>query len=150
MYSTLGRADGLPLARGEASATGDILVALLWHAGFASSLLHRLGVDRVALAARLPEAGIATPPGEPEPLDLRPTKRLDVPYEHLMEIVAAIPSRLPEGTPFGFNFHHETRRAWIVVAEDVDAEQLVSDFSRTPPRALPEEELPGRGPTPGA
>ena len=150
MYSTLGRADGLALARGEASASGDLLAALLWHAGLGSWLLHRLGVDRFALATRLAVAGFATPPGEPEPLDLRPRKRVDVPYEHLMEIVAAMPSRLPEGAPFGFNFHDEARRAWIVVGEDVAVAQLVSDFSRTPPQAVPEEQMSDRGPTPGA
>ena len=57
MYSTLGRADGLALARGEASASGDLLAALLWHAGLGSWLLHRLGVDRFALATRLAVAG---------------------------------------------------------------------------------------------
>jgi len=116
---------GLALARGEQPTPDDLLVALLWHAGSGSSLLHWLGVDRAALASRLAETGVAVPPGEPEPLDLRPTKRVDVPYEHLMEIVAALPSRLPQGSPFGFNFHDETRRAWIVVGEDVDAAPLL-------------------------
>jgi hypothetical protein len=126
MSAASGRAEGLALARGEEPTRDDLLVALLWHAGSAASLLHWLGVDRAALAARLAEAGIAVPPGEPEPLDLRPTKRIDVPFEHLMEIVAALPSRLPEDSPFGFNFHHETRRAWIVVGEEVDAEPLLA------------------------
>ena len=126
MYAASGRAEGLALARGEEPTRDDLLVALLWHAGSASSLLHWLGVDRAALAARLAEAGIAVPPGEPEPLDLRPTKRIDVPFEHLMEIVAALPPRLPEDSPFGFNFHDETRRAWIVVGEEVDAEPLLA------------------------
>ena len=67
MYSTLGRADGLALARGEASASGDLLAALLWHAGLGS---------------------------------------------------------------------------WLLL--------LVSDFSRTPPQAVPEEQMSDRGPTPGA
>jgi hypothetical protein len=49
-----------------------------------------------------------------------------VPYEQLMEIVVALPPRLPEGSPFGVNLDHATRRAWIVVGEDVDAEALVS------------------------
>lgn len=126
MYSTFGRAEGLALARGEEPTPDDLLVALLWHAGFGSSILHSLGLDRTVLAARLVGAGIAVPAGEPEPLDLRPKKRVDVPYEHLMEIVAAMPARLPEGSPFGFNVHHETRRAWIVVGEDVDAEPLLA------------------------
>jgi hypothetical protein len=128
MYSAFGRAEGLALARGEESTPDDLLVALLWRAGLGSSLLHLLGVDRAALARGFAEAGIAVPPGEPKPLDLRPTKRVDVPYEHLMQIVAAMPSRLPDGSPFGFNLHHETRRAWIVVGQDVDAKRLMSDF----------------------
>jgi hypothetical protein len=127
MYSTLGRAEGLAAARGEEPTLDDLLVALLWHAGFGSSLLHRLGIDRTVLAARLADAGVAVPPGEPEPLDLRPRKRVDVPYEHLMAIVAALPARLPEGSLFGFNVHHETRRAWIVVGEEIDAEPLVAE-----------------------
>ena len=126
LHATFGRAEGLALARGGEPTSDDLLVAFLWHPGSGSSLLHRLGVDRAALAIGLAEAGIPVPPGEPEPLDLRPTKRVDVPYEHLMEIVAALPSRLPEGSPFGFNLHHETHRAWIVVGEDVDAEPLVA------------------------
>lgn len=127
MYSAFGRAEGLALARREEPTPDDLLIALLWHSGLGSSLLHRLGVDRVALVARLAEAGIATPPGEPEPLDLRPHKRVDVPYEHLMQIVAALPSRLPEGSLFGFNLHHETHRAWVVVGEDVDGDALVTE-----------------------
>ncbi len=66
--------------------------------------------------------------GKPEPLDRRPRKRVHVPYEHLTEIVAALPPLLPEGSPFGFNVHHETRRAWIVVGEDVDAAPLVAEL----------------------
>ena len=66
-----------------------------------------------------------------------------MPYEHLMEIVAAMPSAYPEAL-VGFNFHDEARRAWIVVGEDVDVEQLVSDFSRTPPQAVPEEQMSDR------
>lgn len=125
-YGTLGRAEGLALARGSEPAAEDVLVALIWHAGFGSSLLHRLGVDRAALASQLAAAGVAVPAGEPEPLVLRPQKCVDVPYERLMEIVAALPPLLPEGSPFGFNLHHETRRAWIVVGEDVDAEPLIA------------------------
>ena len=40
---------------------------------------------------------------------------------------AALPARLPEGSPFGFDVHHETRRTWIVVGEDVDARALVAE-----------------------
>lgn len=126
MYSTLGRAEGLAFARGAEPDADDSFAALLWHAGLGSSILHRLGVDRGALAARLAGAGVAVPPGEPEPLELRPTKRVDVPYEHLREIVAALPGGLPEGSPFGFNLDPDTRRAWIFVGEEVDAEPLVA------------------------
>ena len=126
MYSTLGRAEGLAVAHGSEPTSDDLLVALVWHAGYASSLLRGLGVDRSALLTRLAEAGISVPPGEPEAFDLRPTKRVDVPYEQLMEIVAALPSRLPDGSRFGFNLHHETQRAWILVGEDVDAEALIA------------------------
>ncbi|HET6600521.1 MAG TPA: hypothetical protein VFG57_01055 [Gaiella sp.] len=113
--------------RGSEPAAEDVLVALIWHAGYGSWLLHALDVDRAALALQLAAAGVAVPPGEPEPLDLRPQKRVDVPYEHLMKIVAELPPRLPEGSPFGFNVHHETRRAWIVVGEEIDAEPLVAE-----------------------
>lgn len=126
-YRLAGRAEGLALARGTAATPDDLLVALVWHAGFGSSLLHALGVDRSALAAALARAGVAVSPGEPEPLDLRPGKRVDVPYERLREILTALPARLPEGARFGFNLHHETRRAWIVVDEEVDAERLVEE-----------------------
>lgn len=125
-YSTLGLAEGLALARGSDPSPEDVLVAVAWHAGLASWALDRLDVDRAALLVRLAGAGAVVPPGEPEPLDRRPQKRVDVPYEHLMEIVAALPSRLPEGSPFGFNLDHETRRAWVVVGAEVDAEPLVA------------------------
>ena len=63
------------------------------------------------LAVNLADAGISVPPGEPEQFDVRPTKRVDVPYEHLMIIIAALPSRLPEAagssrTPC-VNFTHD-------------------------------------------
>ncbi len=122
-----GRAEGHAHAPGETTTPHDVLVALLWHAGSGSSLLHALGVDRGALAVALAGAGIAVPPGEPEPLDLRSRKRVDVPYESLSEILAVLPARLPEGSRFGFNLHHETRRAWIVVDEEVDGERLVEE-----------------------
>ena len=74
----------------------------------------------------LASAGVAVPPGEPERLDLRPRKRVDVPYDRLREIVFALPPLLPESTPFGFNLHHELRRAWMLVGEDVDVEPLLA------------------------
>lgn len=43
------------------------------------------------------------------------------------ELLRVLPARLPEGSRFGFNLHHETRRAWIVVDEEVDAERLVEE-----------------------
>jgi len=122
--ATLGRAEGIALTRGSEPAAEDVLVALFWHAGYGSWLLHELGVDRAALASQLAAAGVAVPPGAPEPLDLRPQKRVDVPYDHLRELIAALPQLLPDGSPFGFNLDHETRRAWIVVAEDVDGDAL--------------------------
>jgi hypothetical protein len=102
-------------------------VALVWHAGLGASLLRALDVDRASLAVALARAGLAVPPGEPEPLDLRPRKRVDVPYERLGELLRVLPARLPEGSRFGFNLHHETRRGWIVVDEEVDAERLVEE-----------------------
>lgn len=51
-----------------------------------------------------------------------------MPYEHLRAIVAGRRARLPAGSPFGFNVDHETRRAWIVVGEDVDAAPLVAEM----------------------
>ncbi len=130
LYRAMGRAEGLALAAGrESPEAGDVLVALLWPAlGFTPGFLHRLGVDRGALTRSLAACGVTIPPGKPEPLDLRPRRRLDVPFERLMEIVRELPPRMPEGTPFGFNLHHETRRAWIVVGEDVEAEPLVEEI----------------------
>jgi hypothetical protein len=48
-----------------------------------------------------------------------------------MTIVRALPERLPPDARFGFNTHHETRRAWIVVDEVVDAERLVAEILAT-------------------
>ena len=127
VYRLCGRAEGLALARCTEAGPDDVLVALVSHAGLGASLLRALDVDRASLAVALARGGIEVPPGEPEPLALRPQKRVDVPYEHFGEIVAALPGRLPEGSRFGFNTHHETRRAWIVVDEEIDAERLVEE-----------------------
>src|SRR6187551_855746 len=127
VYRLFGRAEGLALARGTEPTPDDVLVALVWHAGLGASLLRALDVDRASLAVALARAGLAVPPGEPEPLDLRPRKRVDVPYERLGELLRVLPARLPEGSRFGFNLHHETRRAWIVVDEEVDAERLAEE-----------------------
>lgn len=126
-YSLNGRAEGLALARGADSAKReDVLVALLWSARLGASLLDALDVDRREVIQELGRRGVPVPPGQPEPLDVTPTKRVDVPYEHLMAIVRELPKRLPAGSRFGFNFHDATRRAWIVVDEGVDADTLVA------------------------
>jgi Clp amino terminal domain, pathogenicity island component len=126
-YSALGCADGLALAAGRNEAMPeDILVALVWRPRLASSILHRLGVDRGALIDDLAARGVPVPAGEPEPLDLRPKKRVDIPFEHLTTIVSEVPRRLPEGSSFGFNLDPKTSRAWIFVDEELDAEPLVA------------------------
>jgi hypothetical protein len=43
-----------------------------------------------------------------------------------------LPARVPDGSPFGFNVHHEPSRAWIVVGEDVDVEPLVGATQARP------------------
>jgi hypothetical protein len=122
----LARGDGV--VRGAAvcgrEAGGD--VALVWRPRLASSILHRLGVDRIALIRDLATNGVAVPRGEPEPLDLRRKKRVDVPFEHLTRIVSEFPRRLPDGSSFGFNLDPKTSRAWILVDEEVDAAPLVA------------------------
>lgn len=105
----------------------DVLLTLVWHAGLGASLLRALDVDRASLAVALARAGLAVPPGEAEPLGLRPRTRVGVPYERLGELLRVLPARLPGGSRFGFDLHHETRRAWIVVDEKVDAERLVEE-----------------------
>jgi hypothetical protein len=126
-YAALGRADGFALAWGsDRPEAEDVLVALVWRPRLASSMLYRLGVDRTELGHELRARGVSVPPGEPEPLDLRPTKRVDVPYEHLATIIRELPRRLPEGSRFGFNLHHESGRAWIFVDAEVDAVPLVA------------------------
>ena len=94
--------------------------------GAPRGILHRLGVDRPRLVRALAARGVAVPPGEPEPLDLRPTRRIDVPFEHLSTIVSELPRRLPAGTRFGFNLDPDTERAWIFVGEEIDAEPVVA------------------------
>jgi ATP-dependent Clp protease ATP-binding subunit ClpA len=128
-YSLFGRAEGLALARGSRSLLPeDVLVAAVWRDGMASRILDQLGIDRTDLIRRLAERGADVPSGEPEPLDRRPRKRVDVPFDELMTIVRELPARLPEGSPFGFNLHHNTQRAWVVVREDVDAEPLIAEI----------------------
>ncbi len=99
VYRLSGRAEGLALARGAEPTPDDDLVALVWKAGLGASLLRALGVDRAALAAALARAGVAVAPGQPEPFDLGPRTRVDVPYERLEETSRRLPARLPEETP---------------------------------------------------
>jgi hypothetical protein len=126
-YSVLGIAEGLALAAGRDQAEAeDVLVALVWEPRLGVSLLHHLGVDTAVVRRELADRGVSLPPREPPPLDIGPRKRIDVPYEHLMTIVRELPRRLPADSHFGFNLHHETQRAWVVVDEEVDAEPLLA------------------------
>jgi len=126
-YRTRGVAEGLALAAGSDPTPEHLLVALVWRAtGLPSGILHRLGIERTELVRALAERGIPVPDGEPDALDLGPRKRLEVPYDSLMTIVRELPGRLPDGAHFGFNLHNETRRAWIVGDEHVEAEPLVA------------------------
>ena len=126
-YAALGRADGLALASSrDGPQPEDLLVALVWRPRLASSMLHRLGIDRGALIRELAARGVRVPPGKPDPLDLRPKKRVDVPFDHLATIVRDFPKRLPDGSSFGFNLDPKTSRAWIVVDEEVDADSLLA------------------------
>jgi len=128
-HRTRGLAEGLALSYGSSATPELLLVAVVWRAdGLASGLLQQLGIDRAALVASLAERGVQVPPGEPDPCDLRPTKRVGVPYEHLTTIVGSFPGLLAGDAYFGFNMHHKTKRAWIVVDEHVDAERLVTEI----------------------
>jgi hypothetical protein len=128
-YGLRGRAEGLALAAGaEQVAPEHLLLAMVWRARLAAGLLHWLGIDRAGLVRSLAGRGVTVPPVEPEPLDLAPRRRLDVPYEHLTTIVRELPSRLPADAHFGFNTDHERQRAWIVVPDAVDAEPFVDEI----------------------
>ena len=61
-------------------------------------------------------------------IDRWPTKRVDVPYGHVMDVVRALPDLLPPGSRIGFNFEEDRSRAWIVVDAEVDADPLVASI----------------------
>ena len=74
-YRTRGVAEGLALAAGSDPTPEYLLVALGWRAtGHPSGILHRLGIERRELVRALAERGIPVPDGEPDVLDLGPTR----------------------------------------------------------------------------
>lgn len=124
--ATVGRAEGLALACGPEPAVEDVLVALIWQAGYGSWLLHELGVRprRPGVAAGRGRSGCTAGRARAARPQTAETRRRAVrPPDGDHRRTPATP---PEGSPFGFNLDHETRRAWIVVGEDVEAEPLVA------------------------
>jgi len=127
VYTVFGRAEGLALARGvEAPGPTDVLVALLWRARLASSMLERLEIPRPVVFEALAQQGVTLPPGEPERFEARPVKRVDVPFETLPTILRDLPALLPPDGGFAFNFDPDARQAWVFVDEAVDGEELVA------------------------
>ena len=127
-HTTLGRAEGFALARGvQAPDEGLLLASVLWRAtGSAAAMLRQLGVDRAELVEKLAAYGVPVPDGVPDPDDLRPRRRIEVPFDRLMEIVRELSARLPADGRFGFN-HDGRTRAWIFVGDDEETGAIVVD-----------------------
>jgi hypothetical protein len=82
-----------------------------------------------ALRGRAPFVRFVHVPAlDPPPDDDRPKgERVWIPLEKLELVLRELPSRLPEGSPFGFNVTADGSRAWVQAGSDVDLQSIVDD-----------------------
>lgn len=135
-YALQGRTEGFAASAGSMTLQPEhYLLALVWHPDSVhSGMLRELGTSRADLQRALGQLDVRVPALEPPPDDERPRgERVWISREKLELVLRELPSRLPEGSPFGFNFTADGR-AWVQAGEDVDVRAIVDEIlSEAPP-----------------
>jgi ATP-dependent Clp protease ATP-binding subunit ClpA len=113
-YALEGRTEGFAASAGSTTLEPEhYLLALIWHPDSVhSGMLRELGTSRADVQRALRALEVDVPALEPPLDDDRPRgERAWIPYEKLELVLRELPSRLPEESPFGFNFTADGR-AW--------------------------------------
>jgi ATP-dependent Clp protease ATP-binding subunit ClpA len=129
-YALKGRTEGFAASAGSTTLEPEhYLLALLWDPDSVhSGMLRELGTSRAEVQGALRALNVRVPELEPPPDDERPRgERVWIPFEQLELVLRELPSRLPEGSPFGFNFTPDRSRAWVQAGADVDLQSIVDE-----------------------
>jgi hypothetical protein len=128
-YAFLGRAEGFAAASASFRYEPEhVLLSLLWDPhSVQNGMLRELGTSRADVEQALGRLGVSVPPIDLPPEDERLWgERVWFPPDRFELVLSQVPSRLPEDSPFGFNFTADGR-AWVQAGADVDLQSIVDD-----------------------
>lgn len=131
-HELIGRAEGIAAGLGVEPAAEHVLLAYLWGPR-CDGFLYRFGVTPSELYDELEKRGAAVPPLAPPAFPQPPSgtpQRVFFPSERLDDVLAALPSLLPQGSRWGWNLDGDFR-AWVSATGDFDLDELVAQALRT-------------------